>query len=354
MNEFKFTPSDIFKLKRLGMTGYIKGMSIIHRIPEIPNLPELSKPAKQRLKWMDYYRSSNNAALTCRYFGISRKTFYQWYKRYDSNNLLSLEERSKRPNHVRVWQITREEESRIKSIRLKYIRYGKEKLKLIYLSIYHEPISSWKIQRVIEKHQLYYNPIKDRKLQIRRKLNQPKKKITELKKEPRQGFLIALDTIQVNYLGLRRYILTGIDVYSKIAFARMYKGHGSSYAADFLKRMYYLLETKIENIQTDNGSEFAKYFRLAAEKLNLVHYHSRPRTPTDNPFDERFNRTLQEEFIDLGHLTDDCDIFNKELTEWLVEYNFHRPHQSLGYETPINFNYKYTKVLPIYPTSTLS
>jgi len=61
--------------------------------------------------------------------------------------------------------------------------------------------------------------------------------------------------------------------------------------------MHYLLEGKIENIQTDNGSEFARYFKEAAMALSIPQYLSRPRTPTDNPFDERFNRTLREEFV---------------------------------------------------------
>ena len=49
--------------------------------------------AKQRLKWMDYYRDhGENAALTCRYFGISRQTFYRWKRRYNPRDLTSLEE----------------------------------------------------------------------------------------------------------------------------------------------------------------------------------------------------------------------------------------------------------------------
>ena len=90
-----------------------------------------------------------------------------------------------------------------------------------------------------------------------------------------------------------------------------------------------------------------------AVSQNMVRRGRPPaKTPTDNPFDERFNRTLREEFIQLGNLISDCDIFNQRLTEWLIEYNFKRPHQSLGYETPIGFHYKYHKVLPMYPSST--
>jgi len=36
----------------------------------------LSKQAKLRLQWMDYYQKRKNVSLTCRRHGISRKTFY--------------------------------------------------------------------------------------------------------------------------------------------------------------------------------------------------------------------------------------------------------------------------------------
>ena len=36
----------------------------------------------------------------------------------------------------------------------------------------------------------------------------------------------------------------------------------------------------------------------------------------------------------LGKFNSDVKIFNKDLTEWLIEYNFNRPHQALGYQTP--------------------
>lgn len=345
---------DIEKLKQLGLAGYIEGMSIVTPLPSLPMLVDLSKSAKLRLKWLDYHHSCQNVSQTCRYFGISRKTFHNWLKRYNPWDLSSLEEYSRRPRRTRQWQVTREEERRIAALRVKYIRYGKEKLKVVYRNVYGQEISSWKIQRVIQKHRLYYHPKQNARLQSKKHRYQSLKRIQELTREPRSGFLIALDTIVLNIYGQRRYLLTGIDVYGKIAFARMYPGHGSAYAADFLKRLHCLLDGKIENIQTDNGSEFARYFKLAAEQLKLVHYHSRPHMPKDNAFDERFNRTIQDEFIALGHLTNDCAIFNRELTEWLVEYNFHRPHQTLNYLTPMQFTNQYLKVLPMYPSSTLS
>lgn len=316
------------------------------------SLLNLSREAKQRLKWMDYYRKHKNIAQTCRYFGISRKTFHAWKKRYDPRRLESLESQSRRPKKTRDWEVSRLLEFRILSLRRTHLRYGKEKLKYLYEKEYHEPVSSWKIQRVIQKHNLYYEPHKIKQSQARRKKNKTKKRITELARELRTGFLIAMDTIVIYWNGTKRYIFTAIDVHSKIAWARMYTTKSSKNAKDFLLRLNYLLEEKIENVTRDNGSEFAGEFDNALEALKIQGYYSRVKTPTDNPFDERFNRTLQEEFVDMGNMTADCHSFNKNLTEWLIEYNFKRPHQSLDYMVPVEYHYAYQKVLPMYPAST--
>ncbi|HEV2175859.1 MAG TPA: helix-turn-helix domain-containing protein [Terriglobia bacterium] len=63
---------------------------------------ELSRQAHKRLQWFDHYQShARNAALTCRYFGISRQTFYRWKQRYDPQALNTLGDRSHRPHHRR-------------------------------------------------------------------------------------------------------------------------------------------------------------------------------------------------------------------------------------------------------------
>ena len=330
-------------------------MPTSHILPgatDLARIPTLSREAKKRLAWMDHYRKTKNAALTCRHFDISRQCFHTWRKRYDPFRLASLEEESRRPKRTRTWEVSRLEEFRILRLRRAHIRYGKMKLAVLYAQEYDTPVSSWKIQRVIEKHRLYFHPKKTEALRRKRRLNEPKRRITELAKEQHAGFLVALDTVVRYVAGAKRYILTGIDTHSKIAFARMYPTKHSRHAADFLRRINYLFDAKIENLQTDNGSEFAKEFRSAAAHLSLPHYFSRPKTPTDNPFDERFNRTVQDEFIAMGNMTTDCAVFNRRLTEWLIEYNFKRPHQTLGYQVPVEYHYKNQKVSPMYPSST--
>ena len=63
---------------------------------------DLSKDARLRLSWFDYYHQhGNNARLTCRHFGISPQTFYRWLNRYDPYHPRTLESRSHRPKQVR-------------------------------------------------------------------------------------------------------------------------------------------------------------------------------------------------------------------------------------------------------------
>ena len=315
---------------------------------------QYSRTVVRRLEWIIYYqtRAKKNARLTCRYFGISPKTFYKWLKRFEDRNLLTLENQSRAPHRRRQRETSIKQEHRIIKFRKKYIRWGKKKLKIIYKQEYGENISEWKIQKTIEKYKLYYDKKKTAKIRRKRLRGQKKKRITELRKKHKGGFLIQIDTIVKYWNGLKFYIITAIDVVTKIAFARMYRSHSSYTSADFLYRLAYILDYKIENIQTDNGSEFAKDFDRACVKLDYSHYYSRTKTPKDNSMVERFNRTLKEEFIQLGNFTPSLKEFNKTLTEWLVEYNFKRPHQSLDFLTPISYSQKYFNLLPMLSSRT--
>lgn len=318
----------------------------------------LSKEACQRLEWIIFYQTKalGNASLTCRHFGIVPKTFYKWLNRFDETNLRTLEDQSKAPRQVRQKEFTPTQYVRVVDLRKQYIRYSKFKLFKLYQESYpnDQTISSWKIQCIIQKSKLYYHPKKQQRINRKRQLSQRRKRITELKQKKVYGFLLCLDSVVLYWKSQKRYVLTAIDYYGKVAFARMYTTHSSYNARDFLYRLNYLLNGKIENIQTDNGSEFHKYFDSACSQLKIPHYFSRNHTPKDNAVNERFNKTLQEEFIALGNMTDDIKYFNQKLTEWLIHYNFQRPHQSLDYMSPINFSYKYHKVLPMYPSSTHS
>jgi len=339
-----------FKFNKVGLSDKYE------RLRKTAKVLKLSKQAIQRLEWIIYYytKSDNNVSLTCRYYGISRKTFYKWFNVFDESNLRTLEDKSKAPHNTRQKEYTNVQYDRVVELRKQYIKYGKVKIFEKYKRKYSldKSISEWNVQCIIESSGIYYKPVRKDRIQAKRARSQQKKRITELKIKPKSGYLICLDTIVKYWNGQKRYIITAIDKFNKLAFARMYVNHSSLSTKDFLLRLNYALNGNIENIQTDNGSEFMKHFDKACNSLQLNRYFSRTRTPKDNAVCERFNRTLKEEFISLGNMTSDTEVFNQRLTEWLVEYNFGRPHQSLDYLAPAEFVQKYSKVLPMWSSST--
>jgi hypothetical protein len=167
----------------------------------------LSKQAKLRLEWIIYYEttSKNNASLTCRHFGLIPKTFYKWKNAFDGKNLKLLEDKSKAPKKTRQKAITFLEEERIVALRKDHLRWGKMKIARLYKNTHKETVSSWKVQYTIAKYKLYYHPKKNAQTQAKRKKSHAKKRITELKKQPFSGYLIALDTIVVYWNGTKRY-----------------------------------------------------------------------------------------------------------------------------------------------------
>lgn len=317
-----------------------------------------SSGAKEKLEWIIFYHtvSDCNAKRTSEYFGISRKTFHKWLKRFDETDLKSLEENSRSPITRRTWEVTPEEEKQIITLRKETkCVYGKKKLKKLYFRKYAEVISTWKIERVIRIHKLYREKVVEKaKVETKRK-KKNKLLIKNVEKKNEYGFIWHVDTIIIWWYGSRRAIFTATEDITKISFARAYGTNSSSHGADFLKRLVFLVDGKVEIMHSDNGSEFEKHFEEACGILGIQQAFSRPRTPKDNPSLERFNRTIQDEWLSLSEVgLDDINEANKDLTSWLIEYNNYRPHESLDYLTPLEYAQEnFFQVLPMWSASTI-
>lgn len=314
-------------------------LSSHERIRKQADILSLSGKAKQKIEWFIYYETKGrkNARRTARYFGIAPKTFYKWHAVFDPENLYALEEGSRAPIHRRKQELTHCEETRILRLRKSHPEFGKMKIQRLYLRIYQESVSSWKVQRVIEKYHLQRKR-KERERNFR-KNSLSRRKTIELQRKLAPGFLVAFDSIELIRNGRRFYIVSGIDTVTKIAWARVHTTHSSATTRDLFIRLYALTHAKILNVCQDNGSEFEKEFARAVASLNIPQYFSRVKTPKDNPVCERFNRTIKEEFLRMGNFTTDIHMLNRRLTKWLIAYNTIRPHQSLHYRTPFEYRY---------------
>jgi len=151
------------------------------------------------------------------------------------------------------------------------------------------------------------------------------------------GDLVVLDSI-VEYIGPnfeKLYFICCIDVATRIALAVATEKHSSVLPGKMLRKMSELLQTDINAVLTDNGSEFLAYFQKACEDEGIIRFFTRPRTPKDNAIAERFNQTLQKGFYWRCDLTQSVYKINEALTDWLIEYNIQRPHETLDMRPPI-------------------
>jgi len=154
----------------------------------------------------------------------------------------------------------------------------------------------------------------------------------------RAGDLVQIDCVIKFVSGLRRYVISAIDYNSEFAFSMGYSSLSSARSKDFLLKFIEVAPFEVKRVQTDNGSEFYKLFHEACSELDLTQYWNYPRHPKMNAKIERYNRTVQEEFVD-WHLDDlgyDLGRFNPDLIDWLLWYNTKRPHFSLKLKSPMN------------------
>jgi len=147
--------------------------------------------------------------------------------------------------------------------------------------------------RIFPKRVSHFGKIK--KINRTKVLHKPK----SLKPEY-PSHLVALNTIEKFINGTRRYVITFEDIYTRFSFAWAAKSHASKVAEEFfdLCLKVFLFSFNFLYVLTNNGSEFKKYFSQRLRKLCLIHYHTYPKTPKMNAHMERFNRTIQDDFID--------------------------------------------------------
>jgi transposase InsO family protein len=231
----------------------------------------------------------------------------------------------------------------IREVREKYPRMGKTKIKVFLDEYSHrqgiKTVSESTIGRIIKSHRLFSHP-KWVSHFGKIKTTRYRKKLRAKGYKPKYpGGLVQLDSIVRFRDGIRRYIITAIDLISGFAFAYGYTSLSSKSALDFFEKLEGVAPFKVSAIQTDNGSEFEKHFREHLQRSKIKHFWNYPKHPQLNAKVERFNRTVQEEFLEWNSrsLFHDLESFNHKLVDWLIFYNTKRPHFSLGNIPPVKY-----------------
>jgi putative transposase len=70
---------------------------------------------------------------------------------------------------------------------------------------------------------------------------------------------------------------------------------------------------------------------------NIRQYWTRPYSPKEKPFVERFIGTFQKECLDYNYDLMNVTGLREVADAWLDKYHFYRPHESPGFLTPADF-----------------
>ncbi len=291
---------------------------------------ELAKSASRRLAIIRHAQEvSRSVAQTCRYYGISRQCFYKWLHRYEQLGDAGLRDRSRKPR--RMPQATSTEVvGKIIYLRQHY-HFGPQKIAM-YLRRYHEvTISVSGVWRILHRLGLSRLPASQRYKRYQQRWKRYEK--------PLPGHQVQIDVKFIAPLSgsrKRHYQFTAIDDCTRLRVLRIYERLDQKSAIQFVDYVRQRLPFRLEQIQTDNGSEFQSAFHWHVQDLGIRHIYIKPATPRLNGKVERSHRIDAEEFYRMldGVVIDDAKVFNDKLQEWEDFYNYHRPHGSLGGQTP--------------------
>jgi transposase InsO family protein len=303
----------------------------------------ISPEAAKKLRWMDHWNRHRNARLTCRYFGISPKTFYRWWNRFDPYDLTTLEEVSRRPRHVRQPQTPAAVVEAILELRNQYPRWGKKKL-VVLLARKGIRVSASTVGRVMNRLKargVLVEPVNVTQAKLaRRRRRKPRYAVRKPKDyralEP--GDLVEVDTLQIKFVpGEIRYQFSARDVVCRYDVIRAYTRQTSLKAAHFLHYLRKKFPYPVRAIQIDGGSEFKDQFEEECKAKKIPLFVLPPKSPKLNGHVERSNRTHREEFYEVYDIDLNLEEHNKQLAKWEHVYNYIRPHESLDYLTPYQY-----------------
>lgn len=304
---------------------------------------ESSDPTQFRLHVLEYGKK-HGVKSTLEAFHVGRSTYYEWRQAFiqSKGKLVSLVPRSTRPHTTRRMVIDERLLELIKSVREQYGRIGKEKLKVL-VSAYAESLgipgySAGKIGKIIKRQRYFFDITKQR-----HKIGLSRYRVKKVGKDVRPGYL-EIDSVIVYALGKQLRFVTMVDVVTKVAYAERVRNGKAFNTVQALNSFESQYQVPIYTVQTDNGSEFLGDFHDHLEGRGIIHLFTYPHCPKINGVVERFNRTIQEEFIerflDWNINPEKGDL---KLVSYLSWYNEVRPHASLKFLTPFKYAEQYTK-----------
>lgn len=302
---------------------------------------ELSPRERDRLRALSVWQETRDVQLACRTFGVSRATLYRWRRRFDPTDLTSLQARSRRPRRVRAPRWPLKLVTEVQQVRETYPRWGKDKLVVLLRSQGHTASTST-VGRILTSLKKHGRLVEPRRRPIGAAKRRPRRPYAMRKPQAycprRPGDLVQLDTLDLRPLpGISLKQFTARDVVSRWDVLEAHRRATAALAVQFLDTVQARMPFPLRAIQVDGGSEFFAGFEAECQRRGIRLFVLPPKSPKLNGAVERAQRTHTEEFYEVTECSWTIEALNQELAQWEGIYNTVRPHQALGYLTPLQF-----------------
>ena len=289
-------------------------------------MTQAQRDINRKLRVLKYAEEIGNISKACRYFGISRQSFYAWKRALSEKGEEGLINSKPCPENPKL-RTPPEIEKKILYLRKTY-HLGQKHISW-YLERYHDiKVSNSGVYSVLVRHGLNRLPKNAKKKQV----------VTKRYEKQVPGHHIQVDVKFLNFKNsegkkVRRFQYTAVDDATRIRALKIYTRHTQANAIDFIDHVVERFPFRIHTVRTDHGHEFQVRFHWHVQDQGMRHVYIKPRTPRLNGKVERSHRTDKDEFYQLLSYTDDVDL-NQKLAEWEDFYNYCRPHTSLNGKTP--------------------
>lgn len=289
-------------------------------------------------------------------FGVHRSTIWRWYKKWKKIN-----------NHIEFINPVRRQYLGISPYKYEICKWGiesessspkhphmlgedlvqlvldvRDQIKRCAEVVWHHinkvlciSISLSSVRRILKCH---HRMVKLKYHRNRQYKSIPRPKILN------PGDLVEIDTIHLfNPISKqKRYMYTVIDLYTRMAYARVYEDLKPGHSIDAITEAEQYFGFKFKIVQSDNGLEFARYFETKLETKGIQIRHTRLGRPNDNAHIERFNRTIQEECTGPYYLeSEPLKKLDNKILNYIDFYNYKRIHLGLEYRTPAEMLHRF-------------
>jgi transposase InsO family protein len=309
---------------------------------------------KHKVGLLNLAEELGNVSKACKVMGLSRDTFYRYKSVVESGGVENLFDKSRRQPNLKN-RVDESTEQAALTHALDFPAHGQLRVsnELRKAGIF---VSSSGVRSIWLRHGLA--SFKDRLKASEAKVAEQGLILTEAqvaaleKKKQDDEFSGEIETAHPGYLGSqdtfyvgtfkgvgRVYQQTFVDTYSKVAFAKLYTTKTPITAADLLndRVLPFFAEQDLPmlRILTDRGSEYCGRaethdYQLYLAINDIEHTKTKVKSPQTNGICERFHKTILQEFYQVAlrkTLYEDMASLQRDLDNWLTEYNNHRTHQ---------------------------